>query len=73
MPYELPGLPLKSQVESNILAVHNQDIYGEDGIMRETTKNAIFLLSSVLVCVSVASAQLPDRGMKFDPANTALV
>ncbi len=41
--------------------------------MRETTGISIFFLSSVLVCVSVASAQLPDPGMKFDPANTALV
>lgn len=41
--------------------------------MGETTRISIFLLSSVLVCVSVASAQLPDPGMKFDPANTALV
>lgn len=41
--------------------------------MRETTRIAIFLLSSVLVCVSAASAQLPDASMRFDPANTAIV
>lgn len=41
--------------------------------MRETSRISIFLLSSVLVCVSGASAQLPDASMKFDPANTAIV